>query len=91
MESEVLQIFNHVPRNTEELGMLLEDVEERFEEDVLDEMLRVIGDVLVHGKGLDDVGVLEEDKSCSEKRRSGEGIDDAIEEGAGQEKMENGS
>ena len=82
-----MQIFNHVPRNREELGMLLEDAEERFEEEVLDEMVTVIGDVLVHGKGLDDVGVLEEGESGSERRRSG----DAVEKGAGQEKMENGS
>lgn len=87
MESELVQIFNHVPRNREELGMLLEDAEERFEEEVLDEMVTVIGDVLVHGKGLDDVGVLDEGESSSERRRS----DDAAEKGAGQEKMENGS
>ena len=86
MESELVHIFNHVPRNREELGMLLEDAEERFEEEVLDEMVTVIRDVLVHGKGLDDVGVLE-GESGSEKRRS----DDAVEKGAGQEKMENGS
>ena len=87
MESELVQIFNHVPRNREELGMLLEDAEERFEEEVLDEMVTVIGDVLVHGKGLDDVGVLAEGESGTERRRS----DDAVEKGAGQEKMENGS
>lgn len=80
MESEVVQIFNHVPRNREELEMLLEDVEERFGEDVLDEMVTVIGNVLVHGKGLDDVDVLEEGENGSEQKRLDEGVGDAVEE-----------
>jgi hypothetical protein len=67
MESEVVQIFNHVPRCREDLVMVLEDAEERFEEVVLDDMVKVIGDVLVHGKGLDDVGVPEEVENGGER------------------------
>jgi hypothetical protein len=91
MESEVVQIFNHVPRSREDLVMLLEDAEERFEEEVLDEMVKVIGDVLVHGMGLDDVRVPEEVENGGERGSSTEGVDDAVEEAAGQGKMENGS
>jgi len=91
MESEVMQIFNHVPRNREELGMLLEDFEERFGEEELDEMVKVIADVLVHGKGLDDVGILEKVENDSERRKLNDGVDDAVEDGSNQEKMENRS
>jgi hypothetical protein len=91
MESEVMQIFNQVPRDREELVMVLEDAEERFKEEVLDEMVGVIGDVLVHGKGLDDVGVPKEDENGGEEERLDEGVDDVVKEGAGQDKTENES
>jgi hypothetical protein len=57
LQSEVLQIFNHVPRDREKLSMLLEDAEQRFSEEALDEMVAVIEDVLVHGRGLEDVAM----------------------------------
>ena len=91
MESEVVQIFNHVPRNREDMVMVLEDAEERFEEEVLDEMVKVIGDVLVHGKGLEDVEVPKEGESGGERGPSDDGVDDAAEETAGQGKIDNGS
>lgn len=76
MESEMVQVFNHVPRSREELVMVLEDAEERFGEEVLDEMLGAIGDVLVHGKGLDDIEWPEDSESSSERGKSDEGVDD---------------
>ena len=60
LQSEVLQIFNHVPRDRDGLALLLEDAEQRFAEVEMDEMLRIIEDVLVKGEGLDEVGPLEE-------------------------------
>jgi len=60
LQSEVLQIFNHVPCDRDRLAMLLEDAEQRFGEDQLDEMVRIIEDVLVKGEGLDEVGALED-------------------------------
>lgn len=35
--------------------MVLEDAEQRFGEGEMDEMVKVIEDVLVYGKGLEDV------------------------------------
>lgn len=37
--------------------MLLEDAEQRFSEETLDEMVAVIEDVLVHGSGLEAVAM----------------------------------
>ena len=60
LQSEVLQIFDHVPRDRDKLAMLLEDAEQRFSEEELDEMVRIIDDVLVKGEGLDEVSLPEE-------------------------------
>ena len=56
MPAEILQIFNHVPRNRAELVMVVEEGEDRYPEEVLEGMLELIEDVLVRGKELPTLG-----------------------------------
>jgi DNA-directed RNA polymerase subunit F len=42
LQSEILQILNHVPMTTQEIKFLLEDADLRFKEEELGEMLDVI-------------------------------------------------
>jgi hypothetical protein len=46
LQAEILQILNHVPRNVIELGMLLEDADERFTEERQEEMVGIIAKVM---------------------------------------------
>lgn len=71
LQSEVLQIFNHVPRDREKLGMLLEDAEQRFSEETLDEIVAVVEDVLLYGRGLDDVAMPDGRNGAREKGDGG--------------------
>jgi hypothetical protein len=42
LQSELLQILNHVPRDVTELSMLVEDADQRFDEQMLEEMVQLI-------------------------------------------------
>jgi DNA-directed RNA polymerase subunit F len=42
LQSEILQILNHVPMSAQEIRFLLEDADLRFKEEELDEMLIII-------------------------------------------------
>jgi DNA-directed RNA polymerase subunit F len=46
LQAEILQILNHVPRNVTELGMLLEDVEQRFSDEKQEEIVAIIARVM---------------------------------------------
>jgi DNA-directed RNA polymerase subunit F len=46
LAAEILQILNHVPRNTTELSMLLEEAEERFPEEKLEAIVGIIDKIL---------------------------------------------
>lgn len=46
LQSEILQILNHVPREVTELSMIVEDAEDRFEENVLEEIVQAIHTIL---------------------------------------------
>ena len=47
LHAEILQIFNIVPRNRMELVMIVEEGEDRYNDEVLEQMLQLIEDVLV--------------------------------------------
>ncbi|KAF2399442.1 hypothetical protein EJ06DRAFT_582767 [Trichodelitschia bisporula] len=55
LPAEILQVFNHVPRSRTELTMIVQEGEERFAEEVLDQCLDVIREIMVEGRGLDVV------------------------------------
>jgi DNA-directed RNA polymerase subunit F len=46
LQAEILQILNHVPRTVDELGMLLEDVEQRFSDEKQEEMVAIISRIM---------------------------------------------
>ncbi|KAF2663094.1 hypothetical protein BT63DRAFT_430655 [Microthyrium microscopicum] len=44
LQSEILQILNHVPREITELGMVVEELDQRFEPEQQELLLKVIQD-----------------------------------------------
>ncbi|RDI77912.1 hypothetical protein Vi05172_g12166 [Venturia inaequalis] len=53
LSTEIAGVINQVPRNTIDLGLIVEEAEERFSEELLEEMVGLVGKYLAEAPVVD--------------------------------------